>query len=191
MCVSYASTRTLLPAVRLGAAPILTAALVLYLACGSVPLCRFSAHSSVLFNLPFQKGAAAQSCSPGQYSLAGVCTPCPPGHTCAGEASAPVPCGSDNLFSAGGAQNCTEVSEGFFSTGGSESTRTGQQRCPAGSFCVGGLLISCDAGTFQPQTGQGTCLDCALECPTGLTKSLDCTPLKDITCSGMRLPVSC
>lgn len=135
---------------------------------------------------------AYTTCQPGQYETTAptasndrVCATCLPGQACSGSGSA-VDCGSASLFAAGGASTCTQVSVGYYSTpsNGSLSRRTGQEICPIGSRCQGGVATLCTNGTlYQSQTGQTSCLACQI-CAAGLSEINACTSSSATVCYG-------
>ncbi|KAA0145817.1 hypothetical protein FNF31_07950 [Cafeteria roenbergensis] len=67
-------------------------------------------------------------------------------------------CGSNNVFCPTGSAAPTTVSPGYYSTGGSTTTRSGQAACPAGQgkFCSGGVIQSCAAGRYGSSGGRPT-----------------------------------
>ncbi|KAA0161535.1 hypothetical protein FNF27_08157 [Cafeteria roenbergensis] len=67
-----------------------------------------------------------------------------------------------------GSTSPTTVFPGHYSTGGSATTRTGQDVCPAGQgkFCSGGVIQSCAAGRFGLSYGLPTD-QCDGPCPRG------------------------
>lgn len=88
------------------------------------------------------------TCSAGYYLPAG--------------ASSCSACGGNNYYCPGGtftpssstAQGRNTVSSGYYSTGGSSTTRTGQSICEAGNYCSGGIKYAC-SGTLQYQDSTG------------------------------------
>ncbi len=98
--------------------------------CSSCPAGRYGAASSVaLFN-----SSCSGDCSAGYY--------CPSG------SNAPTlyPCGSAAFYCPAGASAPIPVSVGYYTTGGVSTNRTGQQQCPVGSYCSGGIATLCQAG---------------------------------------------
>jgi hypothetical protein len=114
---------------------------------------------------------ASLPCAAGHYCSLGVQRECPAGtfgcsirlktRLCSGNCSAgyfcpqgsmvpnPVPCGAGAPSSAPAAVYCpagsaepANVSSGFFTVGGLPDTRSGQQLCPSGAFCVLGVQVS-------------------------------------------------
>ncbi|KAA0158167.1 hypothetical protein FNF31_05498 [Cafeteria roenbergensis] len=67
-------------------------------------------------------------------------------------------CGSNNVFCPAGSAGPTTVAPGYYSTGGSTTTRTSQSACPAGQgkFCSGGVIQSCAAGRYGSSGGRPT-----------------------------------
>ena len=78
---------------------------------------------------------------------------CTPGHSCQGGVR--QPCGSQDKFSPGGLKSCVWVMSGYFTTPaeGSTAVRTDQLICERGSYCVGGKMFLCPAGTYGSITG--------------------------------------
>merc|ERR1712185_427918 len=67
-------------------------------------------------------------------------------------------CGADNMYSANKAANCQVCPPGWFTTGGTNTTRTSCYECPAGSHCDGtSVVIECAAGTFASEAGSSNC----------------------------------
>ena len=76
------------------------------------------------------------------------------------------PCGSDNKYSIAGATVCTAVTVGYYSTGGTSTTRSGEQHCQRGHYCIAGVRYSCAAGRYGSST-MLTSADCTGLCPAG------------------------
>src|SRR6185312_5465608 len=71
-------------------------------------------------------------------------------------------CGGDALFCPPGSGQPKVVDPGHFASGGTSTTHTHEQPCTAlCSYCVGGILLSCSAGTFSNVSGSSNCLPCA------------------------------
>ncbi|KDO25587.1 hypothetical protein SPRG_08886 [Saprolegnia parasitica CBS 223.65] len=80
-------------------------------------------------------------CAPGYY--------CPPGSV----ASQAFSCGNVSVYCPPGSTQPLAVSVGYYTTGGTNSTRSGQALCPIGSFCQHGVLYQCPSGTYGSTTG--------------------------------------
>ena len=67
-------------------------------------------------------------------------------------------CGGNNYYCSGGVRNT--VSGGYYSTGGTATTRTGQTQCEAGYYCASGVRDACDGATqYQNEKGKTSCKD--------------------------------
>ena len=65
-------------------------------------------------------------------------------------------CGGNNYYCSGGVRNT--VSGGYYSTGGTATTRTGQTQCEAGYYCASGVRDACDGATqYQNEKGKTSC----------------------------------
>ena len=92
-------------------------------------------------------------CLPGHYKSGGSCSPCssgsrpnpsmtgcescPSGYYCPTPADGPHTCGSANYYCPSGSSYRRSVSSGYYGTGGSTVTRTGQSRCEVGELSDG------------------------------------------------------
>jgi hypothetical protein len=123
---------------------------------------------------------SCKECSSGQYSDnkgAIGCKVCTAGYECPGNtdrlpcqlgsyqgdsgASSCKSCGGNNKYigaSSTGATVCYFVGTGYYSTGGTAETRTGQVECPSGHYCDGGVKFECGEGKFQSATGSASCI---------------------------------
>jgi len=117
------------------------------------------------------------TCEPGHYCVDGERYECPPGvfgsshgitnAACDGpceagffcNAAATVSteneCGSVDLYCEIGTAVPTNVRAGFFSTplNASDRRRSGEEVCPMGRYCTGGIPFPCPAGTFGSTRG--------------------------------------
>lgn len=93
-------------------------------------------------------------CPPGRYGARqglmdrGCDGPCPAGYYCSEGATTPQPCGSDGFFCPTSSGRPLPVQPGYYSTGGTNTTRTGEVACPPGSYCTRGIRQPCPAGTY-------------------------------------------
>lgn len=138
-------------------------------------------------------------CPAGTFCVDGLRFDCAPGRSQQKTGQTECdPCGAPDKFSAAGAPSCTAVSTGFYTTPetGLIAERTNQMECPTGYACLNGLRTACLVpdlgqfltdgtvpGTYQPQTGQTTCLSVRLctpeeymQAPSTLTTDRDCSP---------------
>jgi len=84
-------------------------------------------------------------------------------------------CGGATWFCTSGIR--FPVSDGYYSTGGNITTRTGEAKCEPGFYCVHGLRYPCQAGRFQPDEGFAVCDTICPEgyfCPIGSVKPVKC-----------------
>lgn len=129
-----------------------------------------------------------RKCEPGSWCSAGVRRPCLPGfwggkfgaltETCSGPCNEgylcpegstkpnEVMCGDPNYFCPAKSSVPIRVSPGYYSTGGTEATRTGQSIAPQGSYACAGLLYPCRAGFFGASEGM-TVATCSGPCAAG------------------------
>ena len=75
-------------------------------------------------------------------------------------------CGGDNWYCPRGSPYPTYVDGGYYSYGGTNSTRWAQAVCPLGYFCSGGVAQPCPNGRYGNSTGLMT-NDCNGLCPPG------------------------
>lgn len=122
---------------------------------------------------------AERKCEPGHWCLAGVrrlcdfghwgdawgmnvstCLGlCSPGHYCPEGSISPteVQCGDPNKYCPGeGNFKPALVNEGYYSTGGNQSTRESQSIAPPGSFAKAGVLYLCPAGRYGAVYGMSS-----------------------------------
>lgn len=114
-------------------------------------------------------GAGSGEASP---SCTGLCAPghfCPPGSV----SPTAVRCGlhrGAGVYCPPGAARPVRVNDGYYSDGGYTSadnaTRTGQARCPPGSFCVDGVRQQCAGGSYGDEPGASS-PGCAGACAAG------------------------
>ena len=91
-------------------------------------------------------------CSAGYYKAA---------HSVAyGSTSSCSACGAVNKYSAAGASACSTVSTGYYTTGGTTTTRTGQSQCTSGTYCTGGVQNTCPSGYGASAAGSDAAADC-------------------------------
>ncbi|KAJ1448052.1 hypothetical protein M885DRAFT_167469 [Pelagophyceae sp. CCMP2097] len=78
----------------------------------------------------------------------------------------PFECGGNDVYcpNTGREVRPTPVSPGYYTFGGTNSTRTRQAKCKPGTFCSAGLVYDCPQGKYQPLHGA---TKCDLLCPTG------------------------
>ncbi|CAG5098823.1 Oidioi.mRNA.OKI2018_I69.XSR.g16008.t1.cds [Oikopleura dioica] len=120
-------------------------------------------------------------CSPGQYSLNGVCTSCsagnycpigsnsqitcPVGHKCPANAFAPTLCPPGKFQTNTGQSSCSDCTPGYTCDGYTKKT------CPVGHFCIDSTIspVPCPKGEYQDETGQTGCKTGAagFYCPPG------------------------
>ena len=111
-------------------------------------------------------------CEPGYYCIAGVRHRCPLGYygavsglhadTCSGQCDAgflcplnssspkQLPCGLDaSVYCPQGSYESIEVPAGYYSVGDDHTTRASITACPAGHYCIGGVMRKCAAGRYS------------------------------------------
>jgi len=93
----------------------------------------------------------------------------------------PFQCGGNHVYcpATGRETKPTFVSPGHYSIGINETRRTGQRKCPAGTYCLKGIQYICPAGMYQSTPGaEGRCsYNCppGHECPAGSAMPVPCT----------------
>ena len=103
---------------------------------------------------------------------------CEAGYYCSGGVK--LDCGAVDKFCPGTQQTSpTTAQAGFYTTGGTEATRTGETQCEAGHYCSGGVKVQCPAGTFGNSPGLSTAAcdgpcPAGYYCPAGTAGPLDC-----------------
>ena len=145
-------------------------------------------------------------CEPGRYgsgltpATSSLCDgPCTEGYYCNWGSTSPTQweCGANDVFCPAGSTSPTTVAPGHYSTGGSATTRTGQDVCPAGQgkFCSGGVIQSCAAGRFGLSYGlptdqcDGPCPR-GYYCPTGSAYASRCGSAKVYCPLGSEAPIT-
>jgi hypothetical protein len=90
---------------------------------------------------------------------------CPKGFRCPTPGlSSPLQCGNSTVFCEEGSIEPTQVWTGYFSVGGTNTTRTGQKIAPRGNYASEGIVKACPEGHFGSSEGlsqddcSGTCL---------------------------------
>jgi hypothetical protein len=165
---------------------------------GTVAADRVDASGGGLGSLDDCSATCASGYCPGE--------PCPAGHYCPAE-TAPGhaknhahPCGSPTLFCPAASSAPTPVSAGFYSTGGTAITRSGQASCDPGWWCDKGSRHPCPPGKWGGTAGLAT-PECSGDCEKGhyceagstrSTGTAKCPPgrfgdsagLRDASCGG-------
>ncbi len=152
-----------------------------------------SSSSSKTCNTTAKAGNACRPCSVmgSNYTCAGG-TSCPKlnsvtcsaGYYLKANATSCSPCGGNNYYCKGGtfnvsssAQGRSTVTAGYYSTGGTSTTRTGQSACGGNNYyCSGGVRYTVSSGyystggTSTTRTGQSQCTG-ATYCASGVQNS--------------------
>ena len=152
-----------------------------------------SSSSSTTCNTTAKAGNACRPCSVmgSNYTCAGG-TSCPKlnsvtcsaGYYLKANATSCSPCGGNNYYCKGGtfnvsssAQGRNTVSSGYYSTGGTSTTRTGQSACGGNNYyCSAGVRYTVSSGyystggTSTTRTGQSQCTG-ATYCASGVQNS--------------------
>ena len=104
------------------------------------------------------------------YGSTSSCATCSAGYYCPAGAGSQTACGSNAKYSGSGAAACSDVSSGYYTTGGTSTTRTGQTKCEAGNYCSGGVKTACStlASGFYPNSAAGS--DAAADCYTNVLR---------------------
>ena len=93
---------------------------------------------------------------------------CFTGYYCPIASSRPtqIMCGSITYYCPEGSPEPIRVSDGYYTIGGTPTTRSSQAICPPGSYCIDGYRIPCPPGTFGASEGL-TSPVCSGECEPG------------------------
>ena len=129
-----------------------------------------SSSSSTVCNTTAKAGNACRPCSVmgSNYTCSGG-TACPKlnrvtcsaGYYLKANATSCSACGGNNYYCPGGTYNVSSsaqgrntVSSGYYSTGGTSTTRTGQSQCTGATYCASGVRNSCP-GSYTANTTAG------------------------------------
>lgn len=124
-------------------------------------------------------GSTATSCSAcsgrTKYSLAGAsaCSTVSAGYyttgcdTSGNKCTNQSACGGNAYYCSDGVRN--NVSSGYYSTGGTETTRTGQSQCTGATYCSGGVKNNCPTNYDDETTtaGKTSASQCKISCSGG------------------------
>lgn len=105
------------------------------------------------------QACVTSSCNPGEYMVNGVCTMCPAGSYCTGEATA-TPC-APGTYSTRGSSVCSKCMPGKYQT---ESGKTTCDSCPPGTYSSeygSTACTTCGPGTYS-NGGSFQCTACTL-----------------------------
>jgi len=87
------------------------------------------------------------------------CSLCPEGYFCTAKDLMQA-CGGADVFCPLGSFKPTPISDGHYTIGGDVEHASAQQRCEAGSFCIGGVRNVCPKGFYCPTTGLSAPIQC-------------------------------
>lgn len=125
-----------------------------------------------------------QRCEAGFYCAGGIKIKCPGGFQCPTPGlSSPASCGRSNVFCEEGSIQPTQVREGYYSVGGTNRTRHGQQISPKGYYAVDGMLLPCKTGHFGSTEGLSNDR-CSGECDSGWYCPESSISSRQIACGG-------
>ena len=97
---------------------------------------------------------AEEQCQQGFYCSGGVKRVCPKGHYCPTKGMAtPIECGNSTVFCKEHSVEPTRVLKGFFSVGGTNTTRDGQKMSPLGHYASDGIVKPCREGHYGSVAG--------------------------------------
>ena len=151
------------------------------------------------------------SCPGGYYCPKTSPTPiiCPGGSFCpSGATDSPYLCSQQDQvaygpYSKSGASDISEciktIPDGFYAVIDIDSsqnppvTTTTQVQCPAGTYCIGGKVFGCAAGTYNSKQGSSMSTAC-LQCPAGsycMTSGITVVASTGTTVIGAALPTPC
>ena len=115
------------------------------------------------------------SCQGGLYCPDKSSVTCRPGYYLPANATSCSACGGNNYYCPGGtfnvsssAQGRNTVLPGYYSTGGTSTTRTGQAQCTGATYCTGGVKYNCPTGyDDNTRNGKYRSLQCQINCSAG------------------------
>jgi hypothetical protein len=127
------------------------------------------------------------ACGPGYYRPVDNCVEVGLGYYSPDQDNERYECGGNNYYCPTTTNTApTTVSAGYYSTGGTSSTRTGQSQCTAGTYCVNGEQNAASIGYYVPEAGATSQTGCSAGTYTGSTGQTSCS-----TCTaGYRCPGS-
>lgn len=143
-----------------------------------------SSSSSTTCNTTAKAGNACRPCSVmgSNYTCSGG-TACPKlnrvtcsaGYYLKANATSCSACGGNNYYCPGGTYNVSSsaqgrntVSSGYYSTGGTSTTRTGQSQCTGATYCSSGVQNNCPSGyTANTTAGKTAASSCQISCSGG------------------------
>ncbi|PIU75307.1 MAG: hypothetical protein COS76_01500, partial [Candidatus Portnoybacteria bacterium CG06_land_8_20_14_3_00_39_12] len=135
------------------------------------------------------------NCGPGYYNPTDACAEAGLGYYSHDENPKRYECGGNNYYCPTATSSAsTAVSTGYYSTGGTETTRTGQSICEAGNYCSAGVKTACSAGTYQSSTGQTSCISASAGyyvSTTGATSQTCCAANTYTASTGQTSCTSC
>ena len=101
------------------------------------------------------KTATDTTCTPTNCTKGQTCTSASPGYYL--ESGSALACSGNKWYCPGGTETWKTVSTGYYSTGGTSTTRTGQAKCETNNYCVDGVKTACP--TAYPYSDAGTSSD--------------------------------
>ena len=115
------------------------------------------------------------SCRGGLYCPDKSSVTCSAGYYLKANATSCSACGGNNYYCPGGtfnvsssAQGRNTVSSGYYSTGGTSTTRTGQAQCTGATYCTGGVKYNCPTGyDDNTRNGKYRSSQCQINCSAG------------------------
>ena len=126
-------------------------------------------------------GNSCKSCPSGYSCRGGLYCPdkssvtCSAGYYLKANATSCSACGGNNYYCPGGtfnvsssAQGRNTVSSGYYSTGGTSTTRTGQSQCTGATYCTNGVKYNCPSGyDDNTRNGKYRSSQCQINCSDG------------------------
>jgi hypothetical protein len=130
-----------------------------------------------------ESGAAGVATCPAGFfcpATSSTPVPCPVGTYCpAGTTGEPWPCPPGRPYSDKGASDETQcrssIPDGYYDDDGKPLM------CPVGSWCAGGRINACPAGTYGPNKGKTQQLGACINCPAGSYCPPSTTVVKGVT----------
>jgi len=128
------------------------------------------------------KRYSQQICEAGFYCVDGVKKICPRGYYCPITGlSSPIECGASNLYCLEGATKPTQVSTGYYSVGGTNTTRHRHEIAPKGYYASDGVVLPCHSGHYGDSEGLSTD-ECSGVCESGWYCPTASTSPRQVAC---------
>ena len=132
-----------------------------------------------------EKTYSEQQCEAGFFCEEGVKKVCPQGYQCPTPGlSSPIECGDLSVYCEEGSVEPTPVLKGYYSIGGTNTTRTAQVIAPLGYYATNGLVLPCHEGHYGSKPGLSDSDSCSGTCEKGWYCPPASISSRQIACGG-------